>query len=367
MSDKVKVRPYEADADRAELSLLPGDEPPSEAAAKAPPPKAYALDEVTILEAEADLPVAVAPMAGRRNFWTTGSVFTLFFVLFATGFLAYHAVRTVLDALAWWAPSGVLLAALLAGAVATGVVAIGRELRVIRRQLRSLGRIELARKESDLLLRSQGHDRGVAFAARVIRIYDSCPDMAGPIRDFRQSVNSTLRDHEVLARLSSHVLRHLDEQARDVVGRAMRDTAFISLASPNGLIDGLLTLWRELKMLREIGVTYGLAPGLIQQWTLLRRVLSIAATSGLVSQAGDMAVHSLGGGLLGHLSANAADSLYTALRTARLGLYTIESCRPLALQPEERKGMWTLLRKAAGSVASLLARRRELAGISDKS
>jgi putative membrane protein len=137
----------------------------------------------------------------------------------------------------------------------------------------------------------------------------------------------------------------------------MRDTVFISLASPNGLVDGLITLWRELKMLREVGSVYGLAPGIVQQWLLLRRVISIAATSGLVSQAGDMASQSLGGGLLGHMSANAADSLYTAFRTARLGMYAMESCRPVTFQAEERKGMRTLLKEAVSSIARLLATR----------
>src|SRR5262249_19401621 len=160
------------------------------------------------------------------------------------------------------------------------------------------GKIESAQQEAALLLQSKGHDRGVGFAARVIGIYENRPEMTEPIRAFRQAVNSSLRDQEVVALLSSLVLRHVDDKARTVIGRALRVTAFIALASPNGLVDSLLTLWRELRMLREIAMAYGLAPGMIQQWTLLRRVLSIASTSGMANQAGDMAVQSLGGGII---------------------------------------------------------------------
>ena len=67
-----------------------------------------------------------------------------------------------------------------------------------------------------------------------------------------------------------------------------------------------------------------------------------------------MAVQSLGGGMVGRLSANAADAFYTGLRTARLGVYAMEVCRPVPLAPEERRGMWIFLRKAAASVLSLL-------------
>jgi putative membrane protein len=356
MSDKPRLRPYEAEADALRLSLLPGDGPPEDAAAKAPPPREYSLEDISLLDDGSELPVPLALSRKRSGFWSTGTAFAFAFALFALGFVAYESLRAVLDAFTWWAPSGVLLALLLAGVVVTGLVAIGRELGSIRRQLRTLGTIAAARKEADLLTASRGHDRGIAFAARVIAIYERRPGMAEPIRAFRQSLNSSLRDHEVVARLSTQILRHPDEEARAAIGRALRDTAFISLASPNGLVDGLFTWWRELKMLREIAVIYGLAPGLLEQWTLLRRVLWIAATSGMAAQAGDMAVQSLGGGLVGRLSANAADALYTSLRTARLGLYAMETCRPVALLPEERRGMWSLLRKAAVSVLALLER-----------
>jgi uncharacterized membrane protein YcjF (UPF0283 family) len=76
-----------------------------------------------------------------------------------------------------------------------------------------------------------------------------------------------------------------------------------------------------------------------------------------------MAVQSLGGGLVSRLSANAADALYTALRTARLGIYAMETCRPASFLPEERRGMWTFLRKAAASVLTLFeGARRDTAG-----
>lgn len=355
MTERLRQRPFEADSDRVRLTLLPGDEPPK-AAAEAPPPREFAPEEITLLEEGSGLPTLLEPPLRRSGLWGSGTAFALAFALFAVGFLSYASVRAVLDALNWWLPSGVLLGLLLAAVVLTGLVAIGRELATIRRQLRTLGSIEAARREADHLMQSHGHDQGIAFAARVTRIYEKRPHMVEPIRVFRQSLNSSLRDHEVVARLSSAILSHPDEEARAAIGRALRDTAFISLASPNGLVDGVITLWRELKMLREIAVIYGLAPGLLQQWTLLRRVLWIAATSGMAAQAGDLAVQSLGGGLVGRLSANAADALYTALRTARLGLYAMETCRPVAFLPAERRGVSTLLRKAAVSVLALLER-----------
>jgi putative membrane protein len=361
-----KVKPYEEDAAATRLAPLPGDRPLADSPGAAQPPVEYDIAEARFL-AQSPEPRGRELAPRRRRIWTRGTIFSLFALLFALGFLTYHSVRSVIDAFAWWAPSGILLGALLSALVLSGLLALGQELRIIRRQLRTLGSLKSARAEADLLTESAGHDRGVAFAARLIAMYESRPDMAGPIQAFRQSIHSGLRDQEVVARLSSHVLRHLDDDARESVGRALRDTAFISLASPNGLVDSLITLWRELKMLREIATIYGLAPGLLQQWTLLRRVVSIAATSGLANQAGDMAVQSLGGGLIGRLSANAADSLYTALRTARLGIYAMEVCRPVTFVAEERRGMWAFLRKAARSLVSLLESRVGSGGVPDRS
>ncbi|MFI5018356.1 MAG: hypothetical protein ACHQHK_10450, partial [Dongiales bacterium] len=119
MSDKPRLRPYEAEADAVRLSLLPGDGPPEDAAAKAPPPREYSLEDISLLDDGSELPVPLALSRKPSGFWSTGTAFAFAFALFAIGFLAYESLRAVLDAFSWWAPSGVLLALLLAGVVVT--------------------------------------------------------------------------------------------------------------------------------------------------------------------------------------------------------------------------------------------------------
>src|SRR4029079_12956983 len=123
MSDKPRHRPYEAEAGDVSLSYLTGDAPQEEHASKAPPPREYSLGDVSLLEDGSELPVPLELARKRSGFWSTGTAFAFAFALVAGGFLAYESLRAVLDAFTWWAPSGVLLALLLAGVVVTGLVA----------------------------------------------------------------------------------------------------------------------------------------------------------------------------------------------------------------------------------------------------
>ena len=63
MSDKPRLRPYEAEADAVRLSLLPGDGRPEDAAAKAPPPREYSLEDISLLDDGSELPVPLALLA----------------------------------------------------------------------------------------------------------------------------------------------------------------------------------------------------------------------------------------------------------------------------------------------------------------
>ncbi|HEY2110540.1 MAG TPA: hypothetical protein VGH25_02305, partial [Dongiaceae bacterium] len=88
MSDKPRLRPYEADADAVRLSLLPGDGLPEDAAAKAPPPREYSLEDISLLDDGSELPVPLALSRKRSGFWSSGTAFAFAFDLFALGFLA---------------------------------------------------------------------------------------------------------------------------------------------------------------------------------------------------------------------------------------------------------------------------------------
>src|SRR5690348_14646139 len=128
MRDKPRVKPYEAPADPSKLSYLPGDDLPPDHAVKAPPPMERSVAEANLIDEQTEILVPVLPNRAPSRFWTAGTTFLVLFALFTIGFLAYESVRTVLDALAWWAPTGILLGLLLVGVIVTGIVAAAREL-----------------------------------------------------------------------------------------------------------------------------------------------------------------------------------------------------------------------------------------------
>jgi putative membrane protein len=82
-------------------------------------------------------------------------------------------------------------------------------------------------------------------------------------------------------------------------------------------------------MIRQVAEVYGLRPGIVGTASLLRRALTSAAFTATVDVAGDAWSAHLGGRVAGFVSARLAEGVFAAVRVARLGLLTMEMCRPL--------------------------------------
>jgi putative membrane protein len=109
----------------------------------------------------------------------------------------------------------------------------------------------------------------------------------------------------------------------------------------------LLFAARATRLIREIAEIYGQRPGLTGTVHLLRRIVSGAGLVGAVDVVGGVIAQQLGGAVLEHLSASAAESAYAAQKMARLGLEAMALCRPIELRPGEAPSL-------PGLVSSLL-------------
>ena len=150
---------------------------------------------------------------------------------------------------------------------------------------------------------------------------------------------------EKLALIDTQLLRKLDSSANERIIQATRDSAVFTTISPFALLDVLISLWRNLKMIREIAEVYGMAPGWFQTAKLLRRAIAQVVVAGGM-EAGDGLLQSLfGSSVAGKLSAKMGEGLINGLMTARLGVATAELCRPLPFALDRKPK----LREIAGS------------------
>jgi len=215
-------------------------------------------------------------------------------------------------------------------------------------RLRAAGEI---RDQGHRFLQGAGKFEGRGYLNDLMRLISSHPAGRQLCDRFRDAHSDTHDDREALQLFERIVLRPLDEQAQAAIRRAARDTAVGASVSPIAGIDAAIVIWRSLRMIREIGEIYGLRPSRLGVLSLIRRMLVTATFTVTADMVGDVIGAHMGGRLAGILSGKLAEGVYAGVRTARLGLFTLEQIRPLPFAEDDRPNLRQLVSQ---SFASLL-------------
>ena len=173
------------------------------------------------------------------------------------------------------------------------------------------------------------------------------PLLAAAVNSYRAVLEPHHTGRDALELFSRFVLAPADQLAQAAIRRAAAQAFAINAISPTALLDTLLFAARATRLIREIAEIYGQRPGLTGTVHLLRRLASGAGLVGAVDIVGGVIAQQLGGAVLEHVSASAAESAYAAQKMARLGLVAMASCRPIEFRPGEAPSL-------PGLVSSLL-------------
>jgi putative membrane protein len=167
------------------------------------------------------------------------------------------------------------------------------------------------------------------------------------VNSYRAVLEPHHTGRDALELFSRFVLAPADQLAQLAIRRAAAQAFAINAISPTVLLDTLFFAARATRLIREIAEIYGQRPGLAGTVHLLRRLASGAGLVGAVDVVGGVIAQQLGGAVLEHVSASAAESAYAAQKMARLGLVAMTLCRPIEFRPDEAPSL-------RGLVSSLL-------------
>jgi len=149
---------------------------------------------------------------------------------------------------------------------------------------------------------------------------------------WQSSEQQELSSHELLSLFSKQVLSPVDKKVLDKISKFSTESVVLVALSPIAVIDMLLILWRNLKMVDEIANLYGLRLGYWSRIKLIKQVFVNMVYAGATELIADVGTELLGADLLGKLSARLAQGLGAGMLTARLGLKTMYLCRPLPFE-----------------------------------
>ncbi|MBU9821797.1 TIGR01620 family protein [Rahnella sp. BCC 1045] len=269
-------------------------------------------------EAEAVLSRALKP---RRSLW--GKIVRLGVAVLGISVVA-QGVQWVHQA--WVQQDWVALGACTAGGliIVAGVGSVATEWRRLYRLRQRADERDEARE----LMHSHAAGKGRAFCEKLAA--QAGLDNSHPaLQRWQASLHETQNDREVVELYARLVQPVLDAQARREISHSAAESALMIAVSPLALVDMAFIAWRNLRLVNRIAVLYGIDLGYYSRIRLFRLVLLNMAFAGASELVREVGMDWMSQDLAARLSARAAQGIGAGLLTARLGIKTMELCRPL--------------------------------------
>ena len=163
------------------------------------------------------------------------------------------------------------------------------------------------------------------------------------IEAFQRKVQRHHSSVQQIELFSQTVMALLDRRAEAIVRRASARAFGITAISPTAVTDALFFIACSIRMVREVAACYGHRPTTFSTGRLLRRLVVEAGKLGAIDFVGATLTQHIGGAVAERVAASAAESLYATQRMARLGLVTMELCRPIPFRRHELPGILSSL------------------------
>jgi putative membrane protein len=217
---------------------------------------------------------------------------------------------------------------------------------VIGRELRDFLALRHVEAVQHRIAEGPGVMRPAEMQASIRGILAAIPrdrESMAAIEAFQRKVQRHHTGAQQLDLLSTTVLATFDRRAEAIVRRAATRAFAINAISPTALTDALFFAATSIRMVREIAACYGHRPTAAATVHLLRRLMLEAGKLGAIDLAAATFTQHIAGAVVERVATSAAESMYAAQRTARLGLATMQLCRPIPFRPQEIPGITSSL------------------------
>ena len=172
---------------------------------------------------------------------------------------------------------------------------------------------------------------------------------------WQDALNGQHCDSELLQLYSRLVLTKVDEKAMAEIARFSTEAVVLVALSPVAIIDMLIILWRNLRMINKVAGLYGLKLGYWSRIKLIRQVFVNMVYAGASELVADFGAEMIGADLLGKLSGRLAQGLGAGMLTARLGVKTMQLCRPIPF--DDKPKLSHVRRKMLTTIKNLINRK----------
>jgi putative membrane protein len=214
--------------------------------------------------------------------------------------------------------------------------------------LARLGRLGRIRHEADSAARQNDKPLAVDVADRLKRLYAGRKDLAWGLDRLAEHEHDIMDASELMRLTERTLVAPLDPVARSIVASSAKRVSVVTAVSPGALIDMMFVGAENLRMLRRLATLYGARPGTLSLLKLARMVVTHIVLTGGIALGDDVIHQVIGHGLTAKLSARLGEGLFNGALTTRIGIATIDVCRPLPYIETQRPRFRELVAEVAG-------------------
>lgn len=203
------------------------------------------------------------------------------------------------------------------------------------RNLQTLKTVTYLQKRGQQIMEEDQHGQALPYINQIAQLYKQRIDLKTQLDHFYITLNDSHQDREICQLFSNQVLKILDQQAYQLITQKATETTLIVMISQIPLIDGLVMAWRNLQMIQDLANLYGVKPSILNTGKLASGFFKNILYAGVTEIIADTTSELLGNTLLSVFSAQLAQGLSSGILTARLGIHTMQACRPLPFTESE--------------------------------
>lgn len=269
--------------------------------------------------------------------------------------LALGLTGAVVSVAAWDFATGLIARLPLLGYAVTAmslallVVTLGIALREAAGFAR-LGRLDTLHRQAGTVLAEADLSGAQGLVRQLKGLYGARGELRWGLDRLAEREAEQFDAEGLLALAETELLVPLDALAQREVELAARQVAMITALVPLALADVVGALVSNLRMIRRVAEIYGGRAGILGSWRLARAVMAHLVATGAVAVGDDLIGSVAGGSVLSKLSRRFGEGVVNGALTARVGVATIEVCRPLPFLRARRPSVTGLVRRALTGV-----------------
>ena len=211
---------------------------------------------------------------------------------------------------------------------------------------------ELAKTQSENVLAVESFCQKITDSLPCDLLFDTQREQE---KAWQDALNGQHSESELLQLYSRLVLTKVDKKAMAEIANFSTEAVVLVALSPVAIIDMLIMLWRNLRMINKVAGLYGLKLGYWSRIKLIKQVFVNMVYAGASELVADFGSEMIGADLLGKLSGRLAQGLGAGMLTARLGVKTMQLCRPIPF--DDKPKLSHVRREMLTTIKNLISRK----------